>query len=87
MPKLTRREKLAASKFRKYEKAHDQAKQFYGRADALLLELAQFVGKEAIRIRADGRTLSVKDLADSDELILGWGHGAVRRYELKISLP
>ena len=41
MSKLTKKERSIASKFKKREKAKEQAKKFYDRADALTLEIAK----------------------------------------------
>ena len=90
MSALTKRERSIASKFRKYEKAREEAKKFYDRADRLLLDIARKIQpKTRCRIRDDGRELVVKDvLAEAgDSVIVGWGHGAVRRFELKVIDP
>jgi hypothetical protein len=51
------------------------------RARARLDELAK--GHRTVRISEDGKILQLKDNTSGDESILGWGHAAVRRYELK----
>lgn len=88
MTALTKRERSIASKYRKYEKAKEQAKKFYDRADRLLGEIAQTIQpKTFAKIREDGRELRLKDNGSGSDLILGWGHGAVRRYDLKVVDP
>ncbi len=39
------------------------------------------------RIRESGQELHCTDRAAGDALVLGWGHGAVRRYELETLNP
>lgn len=89
MAPLTKRERSIASKFRKYEKAREQAKKFYDRADRLLEEIARVIPAKAmyVRILDNGRELHLKDNAANPGTILGWGHGAVRRWELKVIDP
>jgi hypothetical protein len=89
MASLTKRERSVASKYRKYEKAREEAKRFYDRADRLLVDIARLVRpKMRCRISEDGKELVVTDLAAEaakaeDQAIIGWGHGAVRHYEVK----
>ena len=88
MAALTKRERSIASKYRKYEKAKEQAKKFYDRGDRLLGEIAAAIQpKTFVRIREDGRELHLQDNGKGTDGILGWGHGAVRRYELKVVDP
>ena len=88
MGSLTKRERSIASKFRKREKAKEQAKKFYDRADALTLEIAKSIQpKPFVRIREDGQQLHLQDNTKGEEMIVGWGHGAVRRYDLKVVNP
>ena len=82
---LTKRERSVAAKFRRYERARAQAKKFYDRADTILADLAsQLKVKGKSRLSDEGKTLVLHDLASGDSVIVGWGHGAVRRWELKV---
>ena len=88
MSHLTKKERSIASKFKKREKAKEQAKKFYDRADALTLEIAkQIQPKTFVRIHEDGKQLHLLNNAAGEEMIVGWGHGAVRRYDLKVVNP
>jgi hypothetical protein len=88
MASLTKRERSIAAKFRRYEKAKETAKKFYDRADALLLEIAKGIKpKTFVRIRDDGRQLHLREASADERGILGWGHGAVRQYDLKTVDP
>ena len=88
MSKLTKKERSLASKFKKREKAKEQAKKFYDRADALTLEIAKAIQpKTFVRIHEDGKQLHLLNNAAGEEMIVGWGHGAVRRYDLKVVNP
>ena len=88
MSKLTKKERSIASKFKKREKAKEQAKKFYDRADALTLEIAKAIQpKTFVRIHEDGKQLHLLNNAVGEEMIVGWGHGAVRRYDLKVVNP
>ena len=88
MAPLTKRARSIASHFRRYEKSREQAKKFYDRADRLLVDIAKRIQpKTSARVRDDGRELHLKDNSLGEEAILGWGHGAVRRYEVKVVDP
>lgn len=88
MSKLTKKERSIASKFKKREKAKEQAKKFYDRADALTLEIAKAIQpKTFVRIHEDGKQLHLLNNAAGEEMIVGWAHGALRRWELKVVNP
>jgi hypothetical protein len=85
---LTKRERSIASKFRRYEKAKEQAKKFYDRADFLLVDIArQIQPKTFVRIKEDGQQLHLREAKADERGILGWGYGAVRQFELKVVNP
>ena len=88
MSKLTKKERSIASKFKKREKAKEQAKKFYDRADALTLEIAKAIQpKTFVRIHEDGKQLHLLETKPDERGIVGWGHGAVRRFDLKVVNP
>lgn len=93
MAALTKRERAVAAKLRKYEKAREEAKTLYDRADQIVLDIVRTLnGKARCRIRDDGKELIVIDhakaaVADDTANIVGWGHAAVRRFELKTAKP
>ena len=88
MSKLTKKERSIASKFKKREKAKEQAKKFYDRADALTLAIAKAIQpKTFVRIHEDGKQLHLLNNAAGEEMIVGWAHGALRRWELKVVNP
>lgn len=98
---LTKRERAIASKYRKYERAKDEAKKFYDRADRLLIEIADamLIHRRAknesdylpvrlpVRISDDGRLLQIAEAKPDEKGILGWGHAAVRQFSLKVVNP
>ncbi len=85
MANLSKRERSVASKYRKYERCGEQAKKFYDRRDRLLAELAiALKPKMRCRITNDGKCLTLIDKGTGDDVIIGWGHAAVRRWELKV---
>lgn len=85
---LSKKERSVAAKFRRYEKAKEQAKKFYDRADLILMEIAkQIQPKGFVRIKEDGQQLHLREAKADERGILGWGHGAVRQYDLKVVNP
>jgi hypothetical protein len=90
MPTLTRKERSIAAKFERYERLRARGKRLYEAADSLTLEIARQVKPDplaSVRIAEDGTLLEVKNNAAGDDITLGWGHSAVRRYELKVRQP
>jgi hypothetical protein len=104
MPALTKRERSAAAKFRRYENTKDKAKKLYDKADGILTSLARDLegvhitklrdklaelarSRHTIRISEDGTQLVLKEASADEKGILGWGHGAVRRFDPKVVNP
>lgn len=91
---LTRRERRAASAYRKLVKLKERASAEYERADRQALKLAKVIGGhgEIARISSEGKALKVIDnyraALEHPELEPGqmpkaWAHGCVRQFDFK----
>lgn len=81
-----RLEKKVAILYKELTILGEQAKELYDARDKVLDEIGKLVKPRPIRsikISKD-ELLEVRDLTKSGELILGWGHASVKRYELKL---
>jgi hypothetical protein len=104
MPRLTKRERSIAAKFRRLEKTLEQAKALYDKADGIKIEIARHVegaaltrmrerlaeaakSRHSIRIDESGQQLQLRENLADEKGILGWGHGAVRQFDLKVVNP
>lgn len=101
MPGLTKRERSIAAKFRRYSATKEKAKSLYDRADGILTEIARSLeGSKLTRMReqiaeaaktrhviriSETQTLHLREAAADEKGILGWGHGAVRQFDPKVS--
>jgi len=95
MPKLTKRERSIAAKYRKAQKAAEKGARYYALADQCIYAIAQMLKGEhgrTARINTDGKGIMLLDnfvaaLTNAkrkpDEMPKAWGHGSVRQFELK----
>lgn len=81
-----RLEKKVAEFYKEVVMLEDQAKELYDAAGEIRLKIGRLVKPNPIRSIKISKTelLEVRDLTKTNDLILGWGHGSVKRYELKV---
>lgn len=90
---LTRRERSAASTYRKIQKAQERASAQYELADRLSFKLGEQIGAGKVaRISVDGKGIQAIDnyqaaiqhpKREPGAMPKAWAHGCVRQYDFK----